>query len=132
MYKFYYLEDMTQEDLNNLALERNTLQQENKQLKDKINTYENPEDLTLMFMYCDEKAKDKIKQLKADLTKEKLAYSNLRDTYNKKYDECKLYKEVIEEVRGKLKLERKIALSLKHPYTVSNIDEVLQILDKVK
>lgn len=39
-------------------------QQENKQLKDKINTYENPEDLTLMFMYCDEKAKDKIKGLK--------------------------------------------------------------------
>ena len=40
------------------------LQQENQQLKEKINTYENPEDLTLMFMYCDEKAKDKIKQLK--------------------------------------------------------------------
>ena len=40
------------------------MQQENKQLKEKINTYENPEDLTLMFMYCDEKAKDKIKQLK--------------------------------------------------------------------
>ena len=40
------------------------IQQENKQLKEKINTYENPEDLTLMFMYCDEKAKDKIKQLK--------------------------------------------------------------------
>ena len=40
------------------------LQQESNQLKDKINTYENPEDLTLMFMYCDEKAKDKIKQLK--------------------------------------------------------------------
>ena len=40
------------------------IQQENQQLKEKINTYENPEDLTLMFMYCDEKAKDKIKQLK--------------------------------------------------------------------
>ena len=38
------------------------LQQESSQLKDKINTYENPEDLTLMFMYCDEKAKGKIKQ----------------------------------------------------------------------
>ena len=38
--------------------------EENRRLKDKINTYENPEDLTLMFMYCDEKAKDKIKQLK--------------------------------------------------------------------
>jgi hypothetical protein len=46
----------------NTTVER--VQQENKKLKDKINTYENPEDLTLMFMYCDEKAKDKIKQLK--------------------------------------------------------------------
>ena len=44
------------------------LQQENQQLKEKINTYENPEDLTLMFMYCDEKAKDKIKQLKERIT----------------------------------------------------------------
>ena len=33
IYKFYDLEHLTQEDLNNLALERNTLQQENKQLK---------------------------------------------------------------------------------------------------
>ena len=40
------------------------LEKENQKLKEKINTYENPEDLTLMFMYCDEKAKDKIKQLK--------------------------------------------------------------------
>ena len=39
------------------------LQQENKELKEKINTYEDPEDLTLMFMYCNEKAKDKIKEL---------------------------------------------------------------------
>ena len=39
------------------------LQQENNQLKEKINTYEDPEDLTLMFMYCNEKAKDKIKEL---------------------------------------------------------------------
>lgn len=79
------------------------LQQENKQLKEKINTYENPEDLTLMFMYCDEKAKDKIKQLK----------------------------EVIEEVRERSKIERKTALSLNQHYAVSIIDSVLQILDKV-
>ena len=38
--------------------------EENRRLKDKINTYEHPENLTLMFMYCDEKAKDKINQLK--------------------------------------------------------------------
>lgn len=55
---------------------------------------------------------------------------------SRKYDsvvqQLDKYKEVIEEVREKLKLQRKVALSLKHPYTVSNIDEVLQILDKVK
>ena len=39
------------------------LERENKELKEKINTYENPDDLTLMFMYCEEKAKDKIKEL---------------------------------------------------------------------
>ena len=49
------------------------IQQENKQLKEKINTYENPEDLTLMFMYCDEKAKDKIKQLKEVIDEVKTA-----------------------------------------------------------
>ena len=43
------------------------LQKQNTELKEKVNTYENPEDLTLMFMYCDEKAKDKIKELKQDI-----------------------------------------------------------------
>ena len=47
--------------------------EENRRLKDKINTYEDPEDLTLMFMYCDEKAKDKIKQLKEVIEKVKTA-----------------------------------------------------------
>ena len=32
MNKFYILEEMTQEDLNNLALERNTLKKENEKL----------------------------------------------------------------------------------------------------
>ena len=45
------------------------LQQENKELQEKINTYENPADLTLMFMYCDEKAKDKIKELQQEINK---------------------------------------------------------------
>lgn len=43
------------------------LQQKVNQLETKINTYENPEDMTLMFMWCDEKAKDKIKQLETNI-----------------------------------------------------------------
>ena len=34
--KLYVLEEMTQEDLNNLALERNTLAEENKRLKQQL------------------------------------------------------------------------------------------------
>ena len=33
------------------------------ELNDKIKQYEEPEDMTLMFMWCDEKAKDEIKRL---------------------------------------------------------------------
>ena len=50
-----------------LINELEQLQQENQELKAKIKTYEDPEDLTLMFMYCDEKVKDKIKELKKQL-----------------------------------------------------------------
>lgn len=39
------------------------LGEENAQLKKRVDMYENPEDMTLMFMWCDEKAKDKIKHL---------------------------------------------------------------------
>ena len=34
-----------------------------ERLNKKIEQYKNPEDMTLMFMWCDEKAKDEIKRL---------------------------------------------------------------------
>ena len=84
------------------------LQQENKQLKEKINTYENPEDLTLMFMYCDEKAKDKIKQLK-EVIEEVRKYIDNMIVYGDD-DEDWYFKEVHEE----------------------HYEKLLQILNKVK
>ena len=79
--------------------------EENRRLKDKINTYENPEDLTLMFMYCDEKAKDKIKQLK----------------------------EVIEEVRKYIEDSCYYPeLENYSNMTSEEVKELLQILDKSK
>ncbi len=41
IYKFYDLESLTQEELNGLARERNTLAEENKQLKETINKARN-------------------------------------------------------------------------------------------
>lgn len=45
------------------------LQQENKQLKEQLDEYENPKDMTLMYMYCNEKSKDKIKELQERIDK---------------------------------------------------------------
>ena len=71
---------MTNEEINEITaradyeLDRlkdniHELYEENKQLKEKINIYENPDDMTLMFMWCDEKAKDKIKDLQHKIDK---------------------------------------------------------------
>lgn len=73
------------------------LRQENQQLKEKIKTYEEPEDLTLIFMYCDEKAKDKIKQLQS-VIKEIREYINKNKLYNYKYDEEELFEIITDEV----------------------------------
>lgn len=39
------------------------LQNENERFRMQLNTYENPDDLTLFYMWLDEKAKDKMKEL---------------------------------------------------------------------
>ena len=60
----------------------------------------------------------------------KFEYFNAERVIAQLFKERDLYKEVIEEIRKTLKLERKTALSLNQVYTVSVIDSVLQILDK--
>lgn len=97
---------------NTLHIELIKLQQENQELKAKIKTYEDPEDLTLMFMYCNEKAKDKIKELKKQLEEErdkvreysyKLCNFRCEETYENQQ------KEFIEWLEKKIeKLENKV------------------------
>lgn len=83
--------------------------------------------------YRNETKRNKIEQLQQENKQLKEQVQDLKADYGTIAQiERDLYKEVIEEVREKLKLERKVALSLKHPYTVHNIDDLLQILDKVK
>ena len=63
------LDDKFQKELLNIIKDYEKLQQENQQLKEQVEVYENPDDLTLMFMYCGEKAKDKIKELQQRIEK---------------------------------------------------------------
>ena len=77
--------------------EFNKLQQENQQLKAKIKTYEDPEDLTLMFMYCNEKAKDKIKELEEQLKTKHDGFMASVDESCELAEEIQKYKEVIDK-----------------------------------
>lgn len=61
--------DSDYKEMENLRDTIADLAKQNRELQERINSYENPEDLTLMFMYCNEKAKDKIKELQNKIDK---------------------------------------------------------------
>lgn len=109
--------------------------EENQQLKAKIKTYEDPEDLTLMFMYCNEKAKDKIQELeeqnfnlREDIMLKKMAipYEEIKDkslydlydmpSYIDLVEEIQKYKEVIDEINVFLDNHDKNAGKLYYKY----------------
>ena len=97
--------------------------EENRRLKDKINTYENPEDLTLMFMYCDEKAKDKIKQLKEVI-------EEVRELALKQID---ISKKEIDRTLHLHQYDERQGLLIGQEQDIIEIQEkLLQILDKAK
>ena len=80
-----YLTPQFEKEFNSKMYELEKLTKENQQLKEQLNKYTDPKDLTLMFMYCDEKAKDKIKcleqenqQLKEQIEKCQLQNFNLK------------------------------------------------------
>lgn len=53
----------SREEVEKLQSRNKERKQEIERLNKKIEQYENPEDMTLMYMWCDEKAKDEIKRL---------------------------------------------------------------------
>ena len=62
------------------------LEQEIARLKKEINTYENPDDLTLMFMWCDEKAKDKIKEQTLEIARLKELCDKYEDEHRTTFE----------------------------------------------
>ena len=131
--KTYTISDKEMQKINRKLKERFTLRQENQQLKEKINTYEKPEDLTLMFMYCDEKAKDKINQLK-EVIEEVREYINEKIKFND--DQIKEYKTCITtNINGKFSEETKDNMERSVTILMSvncKMRGILQILDKEK
>ena len=83
------------------------LKRENQELKQKINTYENPNDLTLMFMYCNEKARDMIEELKKELKGKDDFINKLQATKDRldkyDYERTNQQKEFIEYLESEIK-----------------------------
>ena len=94
------------------------LLRQNTNLKERVDMYENPEDLTLMFMYCDEKAKDKIKHLVSVL-------KEIRE-YIDNYD---VFKEFSFPLMKRAE-ENQVKSSIKYEFDKSIKKDLLEIIDK--
>ena len=64
----------------------NCLLKENQKLKEKVDNYENPEDMTLMMMWCTEQVKDENKKLKKQLEDKTEDYRRMKDNFDSKVD----------------------------------------------
>ena len=120
-----------------------SLHKENQQLKAKIKTYEDLEDLTLMFMYCNEKAKDKIQELEEQLEELEKQNFNLREyiVVNKMaipHEEIKdkslydLYTIPSYSDLSKENQELKKQLKIKHNGFMASVDESCELAEEIQ
>lgn len=87
-------------DLN--QIDTNTMQvllRENQELKEKLDKYENPEDMTLFVMWCTEKVKDENLELKKQLEN---CYCNRTDCSGRIKD-SKVYDSLVQKVETQQK-----------------------------
>lgn len=70
------------------------LLQENQELKEKLDKYENPKDMTLFAMWCTEKVKDENQELKLELSGYRQAILNNKEMLGLKEKNEKLKKQL--------------------------------------
>ena len=126
--------DLNQTDINAIQV----LLRENQELKEKLDKYENPEDMTLFVMWCTEKVKDENKELKKQLEN---CYCNRTDCTgrikdSKKYDSLvqaqeaqqKEFIKYLEDEKGRLSGTCDIICVSKFEETDDNLQEYKRII----
>ncbi len=96
------------------------LQQENEQLRTQVNTYENPDDLTLFYMWLDEKAKDKMRHMENEIIQLKQFNQMLTEMGEDYKSRCEKANNFIEENW----------ISYKDSKDFKEFDEVLEVFIK--
>lgn len=89
---------MSAVDRLNKIPDYNDLLKENQELKEKLDKYENPEDMTLMMMWCTEKVKDENEKLKEEITNLSKDVDMWNAKYNDMFDENRMLKKQVEEL----------------------------------
>ena len=84
------------------------LLQENQELKEKLDKYENPKDMTLFAMWCTEKVKDENEKLKEEITNLSKEIDMWNAKYNDMFDENRMLKKRLEEWEHHLKCSREM------------------------
>ncbi len=127
------------------------LEKENQELKKQLDKYENPEDMTLMMMWCTEKVKDENEKLKKQLHEASLTIQEMTEQDIECPSNCEklrqLKKQVEEntetllgrilELRGQQKefikyLEEEIKIYSKTTYAEEILKELEEILKEYK
>lgn len=75
------------------------LKKKNKKLKEKLDKYENPEDMTLMMMWSTEKVKDKNKELKKQLEEKENQQKEFIEYLEKENEKNKHYKTLYQSLK---------------------------------
>ena len=126
--------DLNQTDINAMQV----LLKENQKLKEKLDKYENPEDMTLMMMWCTEQVKDENKKLKKQLENTITSYTeehNLRHNSDLKLDvletQQKEFIEYMNKTIEELECDDVDDEEIKG-YLIQRIDTFKEILSKYK
>ena len=101
---------ITHREIESLLDYITNLQQENERLKEQINQYEEPDDMTLFYMWLDAKAKDKMKQFENQIIMLKQENERLKewkkDLLNENIELENIRKEAIEFIKEKISSTR--------------------------
>lgn len=74
------VQQLPKEDIETIQGYVEMIEEENQELKEKLDEYENPEDMTLMMMWCTEKVKDENEKLKKQLEEKENIACNWKDS----------------------------------------------------